>query len=224
MAPESSFLDFGDPFINAVAADWYLVSIFSIRLSILVLRMQASYLPWLLALQSDPLSRGIFRLPLPLQVSPFPANEFDAFFPEIPPETPPALGIERDILHSEQIPHEAPILQPQVAAIPPYSVSDRALSSSFHSPESVWVRSFPRDLLESRTTPFTTISLMGIKSSTLPTISKMLSILSANPNLQCLMLFHGSVPHTDTDKSPLQIQLRHLKELHLTSTIRRVLG
>jgi hypothetical protein len=52
----------------------------------------------------------------------------------------------------------------------------------------------------------------------------MFSILSANPNLQSLVLLHGSIPNADSDRSSSQMQLRHLKRLHLGSDIRRVFG
>jgi hypothetical protein len=78
------------------------------------------------------------------------------------------------------------------------------------------------DLLGSWITSLTTISLMSIEP--LPTLSQMLSILSANPNLQSLALFRGSVPHTDGDHSSPKIQLRHLKKLHLRSNFRHVFG
>jgi hypothetical protein len=80
------------------------------------------------------------------------------------------------------------------------------------------------DLLKLRVTSLTTLELAATEPSPLPTLSQMLSILSANPNLQCLVLLHGSVPHADSDRSPSQIQLRHLKKLHLTSTVRPVFG
>jgi hypothetical protein len=80
------------------------------------------------------------------------------------------------------------------------------------------------DLLGSRTTSLTTLSLTYIGSSPLPTLSQMLSILSANPNLQSLVLHHGSVPDADSDRSSSRIQLRHLKRLYLGGDLHAVLG
>jgi hypothetical protein len=80
------------------------------------------------------------------------------------------------------------------------------------------------DLLKSRITSLTTLSLAATEPSPLPTLSQMLSILSANPNLQCLLLFHGSVPHAGSDRSSSQVQLRHLKRLRLASNLRCAFG
>jgi hypothetical protein len=80
------------------------------------------------------------------------------------------------------------------------------------------------DLLESRTTSLTTLELAAIKISPLPTLSQMLSILSANPNLQHLRLSHDSVPDVDSDRPSFQIQLCHLKTFHLESNPHRVFG
>ena len=80
------------------------------------------------------------------------------------------------------------------------------------------------DLLGSRITSLTTLSLIGVRRSPLPTVSQMLSILSANPNLQSLELSRDSVPDINGDRSSSQIQLPHLTRLRLTSTLRRVFG
>jgi hypothetical protein len=80
------------------------------------------------------------------------------------------------------------------------------------------------DLLKSRITSLTTLSLTSDERSPSPTLSQMLSILSANPNLQSLALFYGSVPHADSDRSSSQAQLRHLKRLRLTSNLRCAFG
>jgi hypothetical protein len=80
------------------------------------------------------------------------------------------------------------------------------------------------DLLKSRITSLTTLSLTSDERSPSPTLSQMLSVLSANPNLQSLALFHGSAPRADSDRSSSQAQLRHLKRLHLTSNLRCALG
>ena len=80
------------------------------------------------------------------------------------------------------------------------------------------------DWLRSGITSLTTLSLAVFPPSPLPTLSQMLSILSANPNLQSFLLRHGSFPDVDSDRSSSQIQLRHLKRLHLESDFRHVLG
>ena len=80
------------------------------------------------------------------------------------------------------------------------------------------------DLLASRTTSLTTLSLTGIRQSPLPTLSQVLSILSTNPNLQCLELSLGSVPHPDSDRLSSRIQLCCLKTLYLRGSTRRVFG
>ena len=82
------------------------------------------------------------------------------------------------------------------------------------------------DLLGSRITSLTTLrlSLSAIRRPLLPTLSQMLSILSANPNLQSLTLSRNLVPDIDDDRSSSQVQLRHLKRLHLTSNLRGVFG
>ena len=78
------------------------------------------------------------------------------------------------------------------------------------------------DLLRSRTTSLTALSLVTNKPP-LPTLSQMLSILSANPSLQSLQLSHDSVPDGDNDRSSC-VQLPHLKRLHLGSDLPRVFG
>jgi Leucine-rich repeat (LRR) protein len=60
--------------------------------------------------------------------------------------------------------------------------------------------------------------------SLLPTLSQMLSILSANPNLQSLQLSDNSFSDIEDDGSSSRIQLRHLKSLHLGSNLRRASG
>ena len=80
------------------------------------------------------------------------------------------------------------------------------------------------DLLKSRITSLTTLSLATIHDSPLPTLSQILSILSANPNLQSLKLFRDFVPDIDDDRSSSQLQLRRLKTLLLEGSHRRVFG
>jgi hypothetical protein len=78
------------------------------------------------------------------------------------------------------------------------------------------------DLLRSRTTSLTALSLVTNKPP-LPTLSQMLSILSANPNLQSLQLSHDSVPDVDNDRASC-VRLPHLKQLHLGSDLPRIFG
>jgi hypothetical protein len=80
------------------------------------------------------------------------------------------------------------------------------------------------DLSGSRITSLTTLELTAIELSPLPTLSQMISILSANPNLQSLVLLHGSLPDADSDESSSKVQLRHLKRLDLRGDHRRVFG
>jgi hypothetical protein len=80
------------------------------------------------------------------------------------------------------------------------------------------------DLMKSRTTSLTSLWLTNCKKSPLPSLSQMLSILSANPNLQSLKLSHSSIPGVHNDRSSSQIQLPHLKTLDLESSLDRVFG
>jgi hypothetical protein len=79
-------------------------------------------------------------------------------------------------------------------------------------------------LLGSRITSLTTLALTANRSSPLPTLSQMLSILSTNPNLQSLSLSRDSVPDVGNDEPSSKIQLRHLKTLKLECNLRRVFG
>jgi len=86
------------------------------------------------------------------------------------------------------------------------------------------------DLLESRITSLTTLSLptSGLSDisglSPTPTLPQLLSILSANPNLECLVLSEDSVPYPDGDRASPRVQMRHLKELNLSSDYHCVFG
>jgi hypothetical protein len=80
------------------------------------------------------------------------------------------------------------------------------------------------ELLGSRTTSLTTLKLASGERPPLPTLSQMLLILSANPNLQFLVLLNGSVPEVESDRSSSRIPLRHLKRLYLGSDFRNVFG
>jgi hypothetical protein len=80
------------------------------------------------------------------------------------------------------------------------------------------------DLLRSRISSLTTLSLATIYNPPFPTLSQILSILSANPNLQSLKLTGELAPDVDDDRSSSHIQLRRLKTLHLKDSHRRVFG
>jgi hypothetical protein len=80
------------------------------------------------------------------------------------------------------------------------------------------------DLLKSRITSLTTLSLTSDERLPSPTPSQILSILSTNPNIQSLALSYGSVPRAGSNRPSPEIQLRHLKKLHLESTFRCVFG
>ena len=70
--------------------------------------------------------------------------------------------------------------------------------------------------LKSHTAVLTNLSLK-IEDSPIPTLSQLLSFLSSNPNLQHLVLSGSAVPHADDNASSLQVPLRHLNKLHITS-------
>ena len=80
------------------------------------------------------------------------------------------------------------------------------------------------DWLRSRITSLTTLELAASKRSPPPTLSQILSILSANPNLKSLTLLHGSIPGVGNDGPPSKLQLRRLKTSHLEGSPRRVFG
>ena len=83
------------------------------------------------------------------------------------------------------------------------------------------------DGLASRTTSLISLSLeMGGHSdppSPILPASRLLSILTSNPNLQELSLHNIALPD-DTDTSTLKVPLRNLKSLVLTGDFRRLLG
>ena len=78
------------------------------------------------------------------------------------------------------------------------------------------------DHLGSRITGLTTLSLKIEGTTSAPTISQLLSILSSNPNLQHLELFRGMVPNFDEPASKLP--LPNLKQLQLKGYPRNVFG
>ena len=78
------------------------------------------------------------------------------------------------------------------------------------------------DLLARQTTLLTTLSI-NITFGTFPTISQLFSILASNPGLQMLSLSGPAVPGGGGDGPMPQVELRHLKKLHLNGTLRHVL-
>ena len=75
------------------------------------------------------------------------------------------------------------------------------------------------DLLKSQTGTLTTLELTVGESSSISTLSQLLEILSSNPLLQHLTLYHtgGPSPADSGRTSPLPVPLRRLKEIKLTS-------
>ena len=133
MASESSFTDFGDPFIDADVAGLFAVSIPSISLSTSALRIQGLDGDLdLLAFESEGFSQDIFGLPLSFQVPSFPTPEsLPVASLGRPLETPPTPGVTQDGIHSPEISHEVLNFQPQAVTTPPHIVVRiRAFSSS----------------------------------------------------------------------------------------------
>lgn len=131
MASKSSFTDFCDPLIEAIAVDWFAVSILS------VLLMFPEYIPRdsdFFDLQNEPRYQDIFVPSQSLQISPCsPSESFSTLFLETPPDQPFTSGVLQDILYSLHIPHETSISQPRTAATPPYNaVRNRVPFSSLN--------------------------------------------------------------------------------------------
>ena len=80
------------------------------------------------------------------------------------------------------------------------------------------------DLLMSRTTVLTTLTLHLGYSSSSPTTSQLLSILASNPTLQKISLSRSAVPDDGGGMSPFQVPLHHLKELELAGGLRHIIG
>ena len=80
----------------------------------------------------------------------------------------------------------------------------------------------PLDLLASWTTTLVTLTLWISDNSLTPTptLSQLLSVLSSNPNLQSLALSSAMLPKFTSDKAPFQVQLPHLKSIHLSGDSR----
>ena len=122
MASESNLTGFGGS-VDAVTADWYLVSILSLLLSTPVLRIQGSRYPDLLAFENGAFfsdASGLFlspQAPLLHATEPFPT-----YFPEIPPDTSSILGVTQNTFHPPQASHEASNYQRHTTATPPRTV------------------------------------------------------------------------------------------------------
>ena len=80
------------------------------------------------------------------------------------------------------------------------------------------------DLLTSRTTILTTLSLHFNNPSLTPTTSQLFSILTSNPTLQVLSLSGHAIPNDGGGESPLRVPLHRLKKLQLTGGMQHVLG
>ena len=80
------------------------------------------------------------------------------------------------------------------------------------------------DPLASRIPALTILSLGVQHGCPTPSTSQLHSILSSNPNLQCLELFGGVLPKSNCGEPSFQVQLRHLKDLYLSGDSRSVLG
>ena len=79
------------------------------------------------------------------------------------------------------------------------------------------------DSLAFGTGGLTTLSLsVNHRSGTRPTTSQLLSLLSSNPNLQCLDLSNDAIPDSTNDESSLGVQLRQLKRIKLSGGSRDV--
>ena len=81
------------------------------------------------------------------------------------------------------------------------------------------------DLMSTRITSLITLSLLTSSILPTPTLPHLLLILSANPNLQQLMLTsYSSAPLVGDGVSSSRIQLCHLRKLHMTSDFHYALG
>jgi hypothetical protein len=80
------------------------------------------------------------------------------------------------------------------------------------------------DLIMSRTTALTTLSLCPCDLSPIPTTSQLLSILASNPTLQTIKLFLHVIPEDNDGNTSLRVQLPNLRELGLIGEARRIFG
>ena len=80
------------------------------------------------------------------------------------------------------------------------------------------------DLLMSRTTVITSLTLHFDRPSPHPTTSQLLSILASNPSLRKISLSIRSIPDDGGGGTPCPVSLRHLKELKLAGCLRHVIG
>lgn len=123
MASESNFTGLGDFSPDIVAANWDVVSILNVLLSILALRKQDPHPRHgdnLFTFESEPLSYNIHEPSLPLRVSVFPTTGFlPASFLEMPPRTPSAPGVMLNFFHSPQTSHETSNFRPRTTTTPP---------------------------------------------------------------------------------------------------------
>ena len=80
------------------------------------------------------------------------------------------------------------------------------------------------DLLMSRTTVLTSLTLRLSHLSPRPTTSQLLSILASNPSLQKISLSRFAIPDDGGGESPCPVSLHRLKELKLSGGLRHVIG
>ena len=80
------------------------------------------------------------------------------------------------------------------------------------------------DLLTSRTTVLTSLTLLFIHPSPPPTMSQLLSILASNPSLRKISLPAYEILDDGSGESPCPVSLRHLKELKLGGGMQHVIG
>ena len=80
------------------------------------------------------------------------------------------------------------------------------------------------DLLMSRTSVLTTLSLCLDDSSPTPTTPQLLSILASNPTLRKLSLSGYAIPRDGGGNSSLRVPLQHLKNIMLDGGMQHVLG
>ena len=80
------------------------------------------------------------------------------------------------------------------------------------------------DLLTSRAAILTTLFLHSVDSTSTPTTSQLLSILTSNPTLRELTLSGYAIPDGDGGRSPLRVPLHHLKKLDLAGDLQDIFG
>ena len=80
------------------------------------------------------------------------------------------------------------------------------------------------DLLTSRTTALTSLTLHFSRPSSAPTASQLFSILASNPSLRKVSLSKHAIPAGGGGETPSRVSLHHLKELELDGGSRHIVG